>query len=97
MAPVVLKETVAYIFRGSLDLATFNYYQPISNLPFLRKVIDAGSRLFGSLSFGTILALPSLVEDTCWHLNVGSVLLLVLLVLSEVFGTTNHSITLDHL
>lgn len=97
MVPVVLKEAVAYLFRESLDLAIFNYYQPVSNLPFLRKVIDSGSRLFGFLSFDTILALASLLEDTCWHLDVGSVLLLVLLELSAVSSTINHSIPLNYL
>lgn len=97
MVPVVLEEAVAYLFRESFDLATFNYYQPVSNLPFLRKVIDPGSRLFGSLSFGTILALASLLEDTFWHLEVGSVLLLVLLELSAVSSTINQSIPLNYL
>ena len=84
--------------KSSLDPEVLNNYRPVSNLPFVSKIIEkvVDARLENHLR-ETETALIKIQSDILQALDNGRVAALVLLDLSAAFDTIDHSILTERL
>ncbi len=100
--------------KPNLDPSVYSNFRPISNLPFIAKILEkiVFNQLQDFLSVNSILdtfqsgfrvshstetALLKVCNDVLFSTDSGNSALLVLLELTAVFDTVNHSILISHL